>query len=328
MKKTKIFLVILCLFACIASSLVFGARYVSIESVIEILQNPEMETFEALVVKERIPRTIFAMIAGAALAVSGTLMQSVTRNPIADPSILGINTGASLAVVMGIAFLGISTYKEYIILALVGAVLTAAMVYFVASLGAGGMSPIKLALSGVIISALLSSMVSIVMLPRSEVVRDFRFWQIGGVGGAGWEEIASALPVIIIGFILSIAIAPSLNALALGEEVATGLGVNVGLTRMVSSISAIMLCATVTALAGPIAFIGLMAPHMIRMLFGNNIRFLIPVSALTGAVLLTFSDVVGRLVAYPGELDVGVVTAFIGAPIFILIAMKAKVRSL
>ena len=328
MKKTKIFLVILCLFACIASSFVFGARYVSIESVIEILGNPEMDTFEALVVKERIPRTIFALIAGASLAVSGTLMQSVTRNPIADPSILGINTGASLAVVMGIAFLGINTYKQYIVLALIGAVLTSALVYFVASLGAGGMSPIKLALSGVIISALLSSMVSIIMLPRSEVVRDFRFWQIGGVGGAGWEEITAALPVIIIGFILSIAIAPSLNALALGEDVATGLGVNVGLTRLVSSTAAIMLCATVTALAGPIGFIGLMAPHMIRMLFGNNIRFLIPVSALTGAILLTFSDVVGRLVAYPGELDVGVVTAFIGAPIFILIAMKAKVRSL
>lgn len=328
MKKLKIFLVILCLVACVASSLVFGARYVSIESVIDVLSNPEIETFEALVVKERIPRTIFSMIAGAALAVSGTLMQSVTRNPIADPSILGINTGAALAVVTGIAFFGISTYREYIIFALVGSILTAMLVYFVASLGTGGMSPIKLALSGVIISALLSSLVNIVMLPRSEVVRDFRFWQVGSVGGAGWSEIIAVLPIIIIGFVLSIIIAPHLNALALGEDVATGLGVNVGFTRVISSVAAILLCSTVTALAGPIGFIGLMAPHMIRMLFGNNIRFLIPTSALIGAILLTFSDVIGRLVAYPGELDVGVVTAFIGAPIFIVIAMKAKVRSL
>ena len=136
------------------------------------------------------------------------------------------------------------------------------------------------------------------------------------------------LPLLILGFLLSLFLAPSLNALALGDDVATGLGVNVGRTRILSAVAAILLCGTVTALAGPIGFIGLMAPHMIRMLFGNNIRFLIPASAVLGAGLLTFSDVIGRVISRPSEVEVGIITAFIGAPIFIIITMKAKVRSL
>ena len=328
MKQGKYLLILLCLLACIVGSLALGARTVGLSTVWDAVRGVDTESFGALVVLERIPRTIFSLIAGAALAVSGILMQSVTRNPIADPSILGINTGAALAVVIGVAFFHVSSYEQYIALALVGSVLTSVLVYFVSSLGPGGMSPIKLALAGVVITALLSSLVSLIMLPSTEVMREYRFWQVGSVGGAGWTQIGSMLPLIVLGFLMALAIAPSLNALALGDDVATGLGVNVGLTRAVSSAAAILLCATVTALAGPIGFVGLMAPHMIRMLFGNNIRFLIPVSALTGAVLLTVSDIIGRLIARPGEVEVGVVTALIGAPIFILITMKAKVRSL
>ncbi len=320
--------IIILLVLCVFSSLLFGSKNIDLLTVLNTLKNIHNDSFDAIVVKERIPRTIFSLLAGASLGISGTLMQSITRNPIADPSILGINMGASLFVVLGIAFLGITTYKEYIVLALIGGLITAIAVYFIASIGNGGISPMKLALSGVIISSILSSLINMVMLPRSDVMSSFRFWQVGSVSGVNWQSILSMLPFIIIGIILSIAVAPSLNALALGDEVAIGLGVKVGLTRIISTISAILLCSTVTALAGPIGFIGLMAPHIIRMLFGNNIKFIIPMSAFIGGIILTFSDVIGRLIGSPSELEVGIVTSFIGAPIFIIISMKAKVRSL
>ncbi|WP_317368095.1 iron ABC transporter permease [uncultured Tyzzerella sp.] len=320
--------IIILLVLCVFSSLLFGSKNIDLLTVLNTLKNIHNDSFDAIVVKERIPRTIFSLLAGASLGISGTLMQSITRNPIADPSILGINMGASLFVVLGIAFLGITTYKEYIVLALIGGLITAIAVYFIASIGNGGISLMKLALSGVIISSILSSLINMVMLPRSDVMSSFRFWQVGSVSGVNWQSILSMLPFIIIGIILSIAVAPSLNALALGDEVAIGLGVKVGLTRIISTISAILLCSTVTALAGPIGFIGLMAPHIIRMLFGNNIKFIIPISAFIGGIILTFSDVIGRLIGSPSELEVGIVTSFIGAPIFIIISMKAKVRSL
>lgn len=321
-------LLILLLVFCIFSSLAFGSKNIDLITVIDTLKNLDNNNFEAIVVKERIPRTVFGLLAGASLGISGTLMQSITRNPIADPSILGINTGSALFVVLGIAFLGVTTYKEYIILALLGGLITAISVYLIASIGNGGISPMKLALSGVIISAILSSLINVVMLPRSEVMSSFRFWQVGSISGVTWQSIIVMLPFIILGIILSFFVAPALNALVLGDEVAIGLGVKVGLTRIISSISAILLCGTVTALAGPIGFIGLMAPHIIRMLFGNNIKFIIPMSAFVGSILLTFSDVIGRIMGSPSELEVGIVTAFIGAPIFIIISMKAKVRSL
>lgn len=332
MKSVKnigiVFIILITLVLCILSSLVFGARHIDFKNIIDILFNLDNDSFEAIVVKERIPRTVFSILAGGSLGIAGTLMQSVTRNPIADPSILGINTGASLFVVLGISFLGITTYRQYIILALLGALLASITVYIIASIGSGGISPMKLALSGVIISAVFSSLINMIMLPRSEVMSSFRFWQVGSVSGVTWESIIVMLPFIIIGIILSFIVAPALNALALGDEVAIGLGVKVGLTRVISSISAILLCGTVTALAGPIGFIGLMAPHIIRMLFGSNIRFIIPMSAFIGGILLTFSDVIGRILGSPSELEVGIITAFIGAPIFIIISMKAKVRSL
>ncbi|WP_250278941.1 FecCD family ABC transporter permease [[Clostridium] colinum] len=322
-----IFIILIILILCIFSSLIFGAKHIEFKIVIDTLNNLNNNSFESIVIKERIPRTVFSLIAGGALAISGTIMQSITRNPIADPSILGINTGASLFVVCGIAFLGITTYREYILLALLGASLTAIFVYFIASIG-NGVSSINFALSGVTISVILSSLINIIMLPRSQVISSFRFWQVGSVSGVTWQSIISMLPFIIIGVILSFIIAPSLNLLSLGDEVATGLGVKIGLTKAISAISVILLCGTVTALAGPISFIGLMAPHIVRLLFGSNVKLIIFISSFIGAVLLTFSDVIGRILGAHSELEVGIVTSFIGAPIFIIISMKAKVRSL
>lgn len=321
-------LLIVLFLLCILASLSFGSKTIGFHDVLDALKNPASTQFSALVVWQRVPRTIFALMAGSALGIAGSLMQSITRNPIADPSILGINTGASLFVVCGIAFLQITTYQEYIWLALLGSALSAMVVYGVASMGISGATPMKLALSGALMSVVLSSMISVVMLPRSQVMNTFRFWQVGSVSGANWESIFAILPFLIVGIVLAFAIAYSLNALALGEEMAITLGVKTRKVRLLGAASSVLLCGSVTAIAGPIGFVGLMIPHMMRFLLGPDIRMNILMSAFGGAILLCFADVVGRLLGSPGELEVGIITAFIGAPILIMIAMKAKVRSL
>jgi iron complex transport system permease protein len=190
------------------------------------------------------------------------------------------------------------------------------------------MTPIKLALSGAATSAVLSSLVSAIMLPRSEVMDAYRFWQVGSVSGATWESIALILPFIIIGLIISIAATPALNILALGDEVATGLGVNTGVIRLVCAVAGVMLTGATTAIAGPIGFIGLMIPHSIRLVFGSNLKGIVPLSAIGGAALLILSDVLGRVIGSPGEVQVGIITAFLGAPILIIVARKAKVKAI
>lgn len=313
---------------CILASLAWGSRYVEFSQVINALKDSSDVSFNALVVRERIPRTVFSIIAGASLGISGALMQSITRNPIADPSILGVNTGASLFVVAGITFFGINTANEYIWFALAGSAIAAICVYAIASIGVGGITPIKLALAGSAITAILSSLVSLLILPRANVMDAYRFWQVGSVSGATWEGIYAILPFLVIGLIISIIATPALNALALGDEIATGLGVNTGLVRIVCAIAGVILCGATTAIAGPIGFVGLMIPHTIRLIFGGNMKSIVPMSAVGGAILLTVSDVIGRLIGSPSELEVGIITAFLGAPILIIIARKAKVKSI
>lgn len=332
MKSTKIIALLVCsmfiLLVCILASLAFGARFVNFPDVIDILIHSKKTSLIDIVVHERIPRTVFGIIAGAALGVSGTLMQAITRNPIADPSILGVNTGASLFVVSGMAFLHIGSFSQYIWLALMGAAVTSLFVYGIGSLGYGGATPIKLALAGAATSAALSSVVSAVILPRTEVMNAFRFWQVGSISGATWEGIYTILPFLIVGMLMGLLVSPALDALALGDDVATGLGVRTGTIRLIGALSGVLLCGATTALAGPIGFVGLMVPHTMRLICGPNLRFVIPMSAVGGAILLTISDVLGRLIGSPGELESGIVTSFLGAPILIIIAMRAKVRTL
>lgn len=319
---------IICLLLAVLGSLAFGARYVDIHEVFNAFNNLNDGSFNTIVVKERIPRTVFCILAGGSLGVSGSLMQAVTRNPIADPSILGVNTGASLFVVSGIAFFQISTASEYIWFALAGAAITAVFVYGIGSLGSGGATPIKLALAGAATSAALSSLVSAIVLPRENVLNSFRFWQVGSVSGATWEGIATVLPFLIVGIVIGFIAAPALNAMALGDDMAVGLGVRTGVVRILAALAGVLLCGATTALAGPIGFVGLMVPHIVRLICGPDLRYVIPMSAVGGAILLTVADVIGRLIGYPGELEAGIVTAFIGAPILVFIAMREKVSSI
>ena len=328
-KFIKVFiLLIILLGVCILASLAFGSRMVEWTDVLDGLFHPDAQSHEANVVRQRIVRTIFSLMCGAALGISGALMQSVTRNPIADPSILGVNTGASLFVVCGIAFFNISSATEYIWLAIAGAIITAIFVFGIGSMGSGGATPLKLVLAGAATSAILSSLVVAVMIPRTNVMDQFRFWQVGSVGAGNWDSISLFIPFLLVGMLIAIFTAPALNALALGDDVATGLGVRTGTIRFAAAFGGVLLCGVATALAGPIGFIGLLATHLIRLVIGPDLRIVIPLSALSGAIILTISDVCGRLLGSPGELEVGIVTAFIGAPILILITMKAKMRAL
>ncbi|MDQ0230902.1 FecCD family ABC transporter permease [Metabacillus malikii] len=313
---------------CIIASLAFGSRIVGWTELIDGLFRPEVQSHGANVVRQRIARTAFSLMCGAALGISGSLMQSVTRNPIADPSILGVNTGAALFVVCGISFFNIGTANEYIWLALAGAIITAIIVFGIGSMGSGGATPLKLVLAGAATSAALSSLVMAIMIPRSNVMDQFRFWQVGSVGAGDWNSISLFTPFLIVGILIALFTAPALNALALGDEAAKGLGVRTGTLRLVSALGGVLLCGAATALAGPIGFIGLLATHVIRLVIGPDLRYIIPMSALSGAIILTIADVFGRILGSPGELEVGVVTAFIGAPILILITMKAKMRAL
>jgi len=309
-------------------SISLGAKSIAFTKVIDVLLGNDPDSLETAIILQRIPRTVFGILAGGALGISGALMQSITRNPIADPSILGVNTGASLFVVAGIAFFNITVAYQYIWLAIIGAGVTAVFVYSVASMGKDGATPLKLALSGSAVSIVLGSLVSTIMLPNNRVMEAFRFWQVGSIGSATWENIMLISPFLIVGFIISMFISGYLNNLALGDEAATALGTNVVMTRTIGALSSVLLCGATTALAGPIGFVGLIIPHIIRLIFGSEMSKMLPLSFLGSAILMLVSDIIGRVISLPGETEVGIVTAVIGAPVFILAIRKGRVKSL
>lgn len=308
-------------------SLALGTREVALGEVIRSLTGDADGFGEAAVLK-RIPRTVLALLIGASLSISGATMQAITRNPIAEPGILGVSSGAALAVVIGIAFFGLSDPYGFIAVAVVGATLAAVFVYTIGSLGRGGATPLKLALAGAASSAAFTSLVSAVLLPRVDVMESFRFWQIGGVGGATWDRIGIVLPVLIAGMIVCFFSARGLNSLALGDDLAAGLGANIVRTRLIAAIGAVVLAGAATSVAGPIAFVGLVVPHVARILVGTDHRWMLPFSAIGGAGLLVAADVVGRIIARPQEVEVGIVVAMIGAPVLIWLVRGQKLREL
>ena len=319
--------VVAILVALMAASVMIGSREVSWNDVLAALGG-SADGFNEAAVAKRIPRTLLAVIAGAALADSGAVMQGVTRNPLADPGILGVNMGASLAVVTGIAFFGLAAASTFVWIAIAGAAITAAFVFGVGSLGRGGATPLKLALAGAATSAALASFISAIVLPRGDIAGSVRSWQIGGVGGGTFASIEQVLPFIAVGLAICLLASRSLNALALGDELAAGLGERVAIARGASALGAVILCGAATAVTGPIGFVGLVVPHACRLIVGVDHRWLIPFSAIVGAALLTAADVLGRIVARPAEIDVGIITALVGAPFFIYIVRRQKVREL
>jgi iron complex transport system permease protein len=313
--------------ALCAASIAIGTRDVAWDDIAGALAG-RTDSIAQAAVTVRIPRTLLAVLAGASLAVAGLVLQGVTRNPLGDPGILGINMGASLAVVIGVAWFGIASSEAYIWTAILGAGSSGVFIYTIASLGRGGPTPLKLALAGAATSIAFSSLVVAVMMTRGDISTGLHSWQIGGVGGATFERMGHVIPFLAVGFIISLACSRKLNALALGDEMAAGLGENVAWTRGLAAFGAIVLCGATTAICGPITFVGLIIPHLCRLLVGIDHRWLLPFSAITGACLLLVADILGRIIARPSELDVGIVTAFVGAPFFIWVVRRQRIRDL
>jgi iron complex transport system permease protein len=310
-----------------ATSIVLGSRDVSWTDIWAGVSG-QAEGFAQAAVAKRVPRTALAAAAGAALAVSGLVLQGITRNPLADPGILGVNTGASLAVVTGIAWFGLVSPTSYIWVAITGAALASAFVWTVGSLGRGGATPLKLTLAGAATAAALSSFVTAVVLPRPDISENVVSWQVGGVGGATDDKLWLMAPFLLASAAVCAWSARGLNMLGLGDDLASGLGEHVNRTRFLAAVGAVTLAGATTAITGPIAFVGLVVPHVARLLVGTDHRWLLPVSAMGGAVLLLVADVLGRVVAPPTEVDVGIITALVGAPVLIAVVRQTRVRAL
>ncbi|MFK0073178.1 FecCD family ABC transporter permease [Arthrobacter woluwensis] len=321
--------------ACLAS-LAVGARAVPFPEVLDALGHAfapaaDPGNGDQAVVLSRLPRTVLAVVAGAALGLAGVLMQGVTRNPLADPGILGVNAGAACAVVFGIQFLGLATVGAYLWVALIGAAVAMVLVYVLATFagraqgGSGsGPTPLSLALAGAALSAGLYSLMSMALVTRQDTLDRFRFWQLGSVAAREWDAVLPALPFLAVGAVLALGMARPLNGLAMGDDAARALGQRVGLTRAVAGVSVVLLAGGATAVAGPIGFVGLVVPHALRRFTGPDHRWLLGTTLLAAPALVLVADVLGRVVVLPGEIPAGVLTAMVGAPVFVLLLRRGK----
>ncbi|QXE36287.1 iron ABC transporter permease [Streptomyces sp. GMY02] len=306
-------------------SLAVGARAVAPSAVFDALLHGARGDDAEVIRQLRVPRTLIGLMVGAALALAGTVLQGITRNPIADPGILGISQGASAGVVLAIAFAGVHTLTGYVWYAFTGAGIASVAVYAVASSGRGGATPVKLALGGAAINALLLSVTTAVLTTDAAALDEFRFWQVGSVAGRDSEVVAQVWPFLLVGTVLVVSVARGLDALALGEDVAKGLGQNVAAVRVLGGVGATVLTGVGVAAAGPIAFVGLAVPHIARAIVGTDHRWVLPMAALLGPVMLLVSDVVGRIVFPPGEIPAGVATALLGVPFLVALVRRKAV---
>lgn len=315
--------------AAAAASLALGSRDVPLPTVLTILAGGGGDPADVTAVLDlRVPRTAVAIVVGAALAVSGAVIQAVTRNPLADPGILGVTSGSAFAVVVAVGFLGVTAPSGYLWFALVGAFAAAVAVYAIGSTGRGGPNPVRLTLAGVALGAVLAGIVSAIRLSDPRTFTAVQTWESGAVDDRGWPVLLAALPFVVVGLVLAIAITGSLDAVAMGDDLAASLGTHVVRTRVVAVVAVTLLAGAATAVAGPIAFVGLMIPHIARWFVGPSQRWIILMSIALGPVLLLVADVLGRVVARPGEIPVGIVTAVVGAPVLIALVRRQRVSAL
>lgn len=312
----------------VLASVAFGAKSIGIGDVLDALFAYDGSTDHVVVRSLRVPRTLVGVGVGAALGLAGAVMQGVTRNPLADPGILGVNAGASLAVVVAIYAFGIGSLTGYVWFAFIGAAVVSVLVYALGAFGRDGVTPVKLALAGAAVAALVTSITTAVLLVDQATLDQYRFWVVGSLAGRDGAIAGQVAPFLVVGALLALGSARALNSLSLGDDVARALGVRVGAARLVAALSIVLLCGAATAAAGPIAFVGLTVPHAARVICGPDYRWLLPYSAVLAPILLLGADVVGRLVVRPGELQVGIVTALLGAPVFIALVRRRHVAQL
>ena len=310
------------------ASLAWGAREVPFAEVWRALFSPVAGDNDHAVVRDlRVSRTLVGIVGGAALGAAGALMQGVTRNPIADPGLLGVNAGASLAVVVSIAALGVGSVSGYLWFAFAGAAVAAVVVHGAASLGWEGVTPVKLALVGAAFTATATSLITVVLLTDRRSLEEYRFWQVGSLANRPLDVLTTVLPFVLVGLALALASGRVLNALALGDDVARGLGQDVARGRLLVVVAVVLLCGSAVSLVGPVAFVGLAVPHAARALVGPDYRWIVALSALMGPVLLLVADIAGRLVVRPGELEAGLVVAVVGAPVLVALVRRSRAVS-
>ena len=313
----------------IAASLAIGARDMPISEVLGAFFAPTGSDDQLVVLELRLPRTVLGILVGMGLGLAGGLIQALTRNPLADPGILGVNAGASLAITIGVAFFGISSITGYIWFAFAGALVATVGVYVIGSAGRSRtVDPIRLTLAGVAVAAVLTGLTKAILLTNERAFDAFRSWDVGAIAGRDFDTVTAILPFIVIGTVLALALSHSLNAVALGDDLAASLGTSVNRTRVLSILGVTLLAGAATAAAGPIGFIGLMIPHIARWIVGPDQRWILGYSVVLSPILLLASDVIGRVVMKPGELQVGVVTAFVGAPVLIALVRRKKASGL
>lgn len=318
------------LLACLSlASLVLGVRPIAISTVVDALLGYDEGLVDHIVVIDyRLPRTLLALLCGSAFGVSGALIQAVTRNPLADPGIVGVNAGAAFFVTLAIGLFGFHSIDAYLWFALIGAVLVTLAVYGLGMQGRGGPTPLRLVLAGVALSAVLGGIGSSITLINPQAFDTMRQWSIGSVAGRDLAVVTTTAPFIGIGLLIALMSARALNAVALGEDLARSLGASLVRVRILTLVAVTLLAGAATAACGPIGFIGLMVPHAVRWFTGPDQRLILPMTAIYAPVLLLSADIAGRLVLFPGELEAGVVTAFLGAPVLIVLARRKQAGGL
>lgn len=307
------------------ASIAIGAKELSLAQVWHGLFE-DTGMYGDVVVGERISRTLLGLLAGAALGLAGAVLQALTRNPLADPGLLGINAGASASVVTAITYFGVTSLTGYVWFAFLGSAAVGALVWFLG--GSRGATPVRLALAGTAISAALYGYLQAVMIMDGAALSKMRFWTVGSLASATDETIEQVLPFLVVGTVVALLLARPLNAVAMGDDTARALGANLNRTRALSMAAATVLCGAATAACGPIVFIGLMVPHVVRSFTGPDLRWILPYATVLSPVLLLGADVIGRVVARPAELQVGIVTAVLGGPVFIFLVRRRRTAQL
>ncbi|GAA4680607.1 FecCD family ABC transporter permease [Phytohabitans rumicis] len=304
-------------------SVAVGSKSIPLGTVFDALIHYDGRLDDHVIVRDlRVPRTLLGLVVGAALGLAGTLIQALTRNPLADPGILGINEGAGLGVIVAVGVMGLSSPWAYVWFAFAGAAISATLVYAVSARSREGASPVRLVLAGIAFTYVLHGVGRAILLTDTNAFDRWRNWMAGSLASTDPDVLAGILPFVAAGVIIGLALTPSLNALALGEEAGQALGVHRDRTRVLGAVAVTLLCGSATAAAGPIAFVGLMVPYLARMITGPDYRWLVPYSLVLAPILLLVSDIAGRLVARPSEIGVGVVTAVIGAPLLIALVRR------
>jgi iron complex transport system permease protein len=315
-------LALLIMIVGVICSIAFGVANIHWRTIIEAFVNFNGSQEHLIVTTARLPRALIAAAAGASLAVAGTLMQAVTRNPLASPSLFGINAGAAFFVVAGSAFFGLGGLSTFATLAFIGAAVAAALVYMLGSIGSDGLTPLKVTLAGAAMTAFFSSLSLGILMTSGKTFDQVLFWFVGSVAGRDLDIFLSAAPYMFTALIGAWIMARHMNLLTLGEEVATGLGQNIFAIKLIAGVFVVLLAGGSVSVAGPIAFVGIMIPHLTRHLVGLDHRWVIPYSAVLGGILLLYADIGSRYIAFPKEVPVGVMTAIIGVPFFVYIARR------